>query len=102
MQSESEERIYVEHLTAEHRRLDQHIHQTLARLPDWEQRDSANWITELLAGLAAIRQELVRHFEEEEGGGCLEEAVAHCPGLAAEVSAIEAEHANLLGDLDEL
>src|SRR5262245_26988435 len=102
MQSESEERIYVEHLTAEHRRLDQLIHQTLGRLPEGEHSQSADWAAELLAGVWAIREELARHFTEEEAGGCLEEAVAHCPALSAEVSAVEAEHAKLLGDLKEL
>ena len=102
MKSESEEWIYVEHLTAEHRRLDQLIHQTLARLSDWEQNELSNWPAELLTGLVAIRDELARHFQEEEAGGCLEEAASLCSGLSNEVTAIEAEHAKLLSELDEL
>jgi iron-sulfur cluster repair protein YtfE (RIC family) len=102
MKSESEEWVYVEHLTAEHRRLDQLIHQTLARLPNWEQNESSDWPAELITGLAAIRDELARHFQEEEAGGCLEEAASLCPGLSSEVTAIEADHARLLTELDEL
>src|SRR6266850_3554698 len=96
------ERVYVDHLLAEHRRLDHLISRTVATLPSWDDTDAATWLPGMMAGLTAIREELAHHFQEEEAGGCLEEAVAHCPGLSSEVAQVEADHAKLLADLDEL
>src|SRR5689334_15788109 len=93
---------YVERLLAEHRRLEHLIHRTLAALPDWESSRDADWLPSVIDGLAAIRQEAANHFLEEEMGGCLEEAVAHCPRLSHELTRAEREQRELLSDLDEL
>jgi hypothetical protein len=50
----------------------------------------------------AIQTELAHHFRDEEQGGCLEEAVARCPPLSADVQKIEAQHDDLLARLSEL
>jgi hypothetical protein len=102
MNTDCGERVYVDHLLAEHRRLDRLVSQTLAALPNWESPGSSDWLPAMTAGLIAIRQELSQHFREEEQGGCLEEAVAHCPALSFDVSRVAAEHSQLLGHLDEL
>jgi hypothetical protein len=102
MNSRWDDRIYVDHLVAEHRRLDQLIRATLATLPSWEETNVEAWLPRMVEGLTAIRQEIAHHFLEEEQGGCLEEAVAYCPSLSDEVIHIEAEHPTLLADLDEL
>lgn len=49
-----------------------------------------------------VREELEHHFAQEEAGGCLEEAVSRCPSLSAEVRRIEAEHPQLLDNVDRL
>src|SRR5207237_1194293 len=87
---------YVEHLLAEHRRLEQLIHRTLAALPAWESADTSGWLPRMIEGLKAIRQEAANHFREEELGGCLEEAVAHCPSLSSEFTRAEKEQQELL------
>lgn len=102
MISGSGDYIYVEHLVTEHHRLEQLIHRTLAALPDWETPHTAHWLPPLIEGLEAIRREAAQHFHEEEMGGCLEEAVAHCPSLSRELTRAEKEHRELLADLDEL
>ncbi len=56
-------------------------------------------IIQLLGG---VRQELAHHFAQEEGGGCLEEAVSRCPSLSDEARRIEAEHPRLLEGIDRL
>jgi hypothetical protein len=94
--------VYVDHLLAEHRRLDQLIRRTLATFPTWEETDASQWLPRMRAGLVAIRVELARHFREEEDGGCLEEAVARNPQISAEVERIVAQHGDLLADLDGL
>jgi len=94
--------VFVEHLLAEHRRLDHLISRTMAALPSWGENGASQWLPRLVEGLNAIRQELAQHFHEEEDGGCLEEAVSRCPGLSSEVARVESEHSKLLADLDEL
>jgi iron-sulfur cluster repair protein YtfE (RIC family) len=54
------------------------------------------------AELVRLREELARHFLEEEAGGCLEEAACRCPSLSHEVSLLEAQHRELLQLLDGL
>ena len=94
--------IYVQHMLAEHQRLDQQIRWTLATFPSWEDVDLTVWTPRMTEGLKRIRRELEHHFREEEQGGCLEEAVAQCPALSADVQAIEAEHPQLLAEVDSL
>jgi hypothetical protein len=102
MKSECGESTFVEHLLAEHRRLDHMVCSTLSALPSWEEADSTSWPPRVIAGLSAIRAELAQHFAEEEAGGCLEEAVARCPALSTDVRRAQAEHQQLLEVLDEL
>ena len=93
---------YVGHMRAEHHRLEQLIHRTLAVLPNWEVRDSQEWLPRMTEGLVAIQMELSHHFRDEEQEGCLEEAVARCPQLSAEVQRIARHHDDLLQGLSEL
>jgi hypothetical protein len=94
--------VYVDHMLAEHRRLDQLVRRTMASIPGWEEADAAGWLPRMQAGLQEIRTELAHHFRKEEEGGCLEEAVARCPQLSVDVGHIEAEHRELLASLDDL
>jgi|SRR4051812_11643085 hypothetical protein len=102
MTSGAGEYAYVERLLAEHRRLEQLIHRTLGALPDWESPGDTDWLPSVIDGLTAIRQEAADHFREEEMGGCLEEAVAHCPRLSHDLTCAQREQRELLSDLDEL
>jgi hypothetical protein len=100
--NEAQRFAYVDHMQAEHRRLDSLLRRTLATLPAWEEADDAHWLPRMVTGLVAIRGELAHHFRNEEQGGRLEEAVARCPALSADVRLIEREHDDLLAHLDEL
>jgi len=102
MISGSGEYAYVERLLAEHRRLEQLIHRTLTAIPDRELLGDTDWLPLLIDGLEAIRREAAQHFHEEEMGGCLEEAVVHCPRLSHELTRAEHEQRDLLSELDEL
>ncbi len=93
---------YVDHMVSEHRRLDQLLRRTLATVPSWEELDAEDWLPRVRSGLVAIQTELAHHFRDEEQGGCLEEAVARCPQLSADVQKIEAQHDDLLARLSEL
>jgi len=81
----------------QHRRLNAE----LRRLHD-EVQAGGGHRREIVADLAALRRDMAAHFREEEDGGCLEEAVSRCPSLAHEVRMIEAEHRELLEQLDAI
>lgn len=95
-------RCYVDHLIAEHRRLHKLLRQMRAAIVRSVQIDSDPSFDELLQILARLRDELEQHFAQEAAGGCLEEAVSRCPRLAPEAQRIEAEHPQILTDLDRL
>lgn len=52
--------------------------------------------------LQALREQVGRHFAIEDEGGFLEEAIARCPGVAAAVTPLLAQHPELLSELDRL
>jgi hypothetical protein len=98
MREDAECRSYVNHLLAEHRRL-QHLLRQARKAIGEDPRKSH---VECAAALADLRNELRAHFAEEDSGGCLAEAASRCPGLSAEVGTIEAEHPRLLACLDAM
>jgi hypothetical protein len=87
---------YMKHMDQEHARLNQE----LRRLHDEVQCAAPR--ASILTDLEMLRRDLAAHFQEEEGEGCLEEAVSRCPSLAHEVRAIEGEHRELLGQVDAM
>lgn len=102
MRDYEECRPYVVHLQAEHRRLHQMIRQTRAAVIQTGGPDRDASVEDVLHVLRIMREELAKHFQEEEAGGCMDEAVSRCPRLSAEVERIEAEHPELLAQLDAL
>lgn len=96
-------RTYVMHMRQEHRRLDEsllRVEEQWARLITLA--DSVATLSQIVPILQALRAELAHHFEQEEAGGCLEEAVARSPHLSHEAARIEQEHGGLLKQVDHL
>lgn len=94
---------YARHLLGEHRRL----HQMLVRVEEsWPATESGRRDAVLIARLHSaareLRDELAKHFAEEEAGGVLEEAVSRNPELGPEESRLVQDHASLLADLDAM
>jgi hemerythrin len=56
----------------------------------------------IVRDLGRLREELARHFEMEEAGGCLEDAACRCPRLSGEIARLEREHPLMLRMLDRL
>ena len=102
MNSSDDRFVFVEHMLAEHRRLEQLIRRTLVAFPAGPLADNAQWREPVVEGLVSLRDELAHHFREEESGGCLEEAAARCPHLSTEVQEATANQARLLEPLNEL
>ncbi|NIP84581.1 MAG: hypothetical protein GTO03_03095 [Planctomycetales bacterium] len=96
---------YAHHLEAEHQRLDRLVRQMQDTCADilklaGGQREARR--TALMGGFSDLYDELNRHFAEEEGGACLEEAVSRRPALAPLVKALEGEHGQLLDQLQRI
>jgi hypothetical protein len=88
-------------MLAEHRRLDdllQKVRDSIVATGETGRLPMAD----VVPMLRSVREELERHFAEEEEGGCLDEAVSRLPKLAAEANRIETEHPDLLRQLDAL
>jgi iron-sulfur cluster repair protein YtfE (RIC family) len=88
---------YINHMRAQHRRLEQAIGAIEGRL-----RMEATMVPELVEQLETLAQEMSHHFQAEEEGGCLEEAVSRLPQLSAKVRQIEEEHPKLQSDVREI
>jgi len=93
---------YVNHLISEHRRLHTVLRQMRAAITQSLGSAEQPSFAEVTQILDRLRQELEHHFAQEEGGGCLDEAVSRCPRLAGEAKRIEAEHPMLLADVSRL
>jgi hypothetical protein len=93
---------YINHLLAEHRRLHSLLRMASSAINQSGAPDNDATPVDVATILRHAREELQHHFAEEEGGGCLEEAVARCPSLSAEAKRIEAEHPDLLCEIDRL
>jgi len=92
---------YVTRIGADHKRLRECL-QVIEQ--QWTQQPSSPVATmpEILHGLQMLRTDLAHHFEEEECGGCMEEAVSHQASLSPDVARLEQEHPKLLGEVDRL
>jgi hypothetical protein len=95
-------RPYIDHWLAEHRRLHGLMRKAHAAIVQAGGPDRDATAADVAAILRRLREELVHHFTEEEAGGCMDEAVSLCPHLADEVKRIEAEHGELLAQMDRL
>ena len=102
MRDDDQIRSYIDHLVAEHRRLHSTLRQVRSSLVYAVCPDETASFTEVTRILVGLRDELARHFAQEEEGGYLDEAVSHCPKLSAEAKRIEAEHPELLAEVDRL
>jgi hypothetical protein len=85
---------FAVHLRAEHRRLHRSVLEAV--------HESHGSVSVLADRLRQLRDELERHFREEDEGGCLEEAVSRCPAVADQAMWVAWEHPLLLGELDGL
>jgi hypothetical protein len=85
---------FVAHLKSEHRNLQRAIVEVV--------HESHGPAADLLEHLRQLRGQLARHFQDEDEGGCLEEAVARCPAVAEQAMWVTWEHPLLLEELDAL
>jgi iron-sulfur cluster repair protein YtfE (RIC family) len=102
MRDYEECRTYIDHLAAEHRRLHNMIRNARFAMIHSAGADHDATPADVNRVLTQMRDELAHHFREEEGGGCMDEAVSRCPRLSGDVRRIESEHPELLARLDAL
>ena len=89
------------HLLAEHRDLFQQLSCLRTSLAA-EEAPGCDRVAEIVRAIAALREHLADHFQQEEEGGFLEESVARMPRLGASAAEVLAQHPRLLADLDAL
>jgi len=93
----------LEHLQAEHHKLNCTLLAIQHRINDPSLSDVLQRSSSDVAdSLHALRAELLAHFAEEETDGCLGEAAARCPSTAGQLTAIAADHEELLRSINEL
>jgi hypothetical protein len=94
---------YLEHLQAEHHRLNcalLEIRHQFAKLHCSSRPEAA--LATIIERLEDLLRELRSHFAEEEAGGCLEEAVARCPSLGPQTKDLMGAHPQLARELEQL
>lgn len=91
--------VYTDYLRLEHKQIHEVVREIEKEIQD---NASVHGGLQLAPGLGQLRELLVRHFEQEEDGGCLEQAACCCPRLSNAVTQIAAEHQTLLRQLDGL
>jgi hypothetical protein len=102
MRTDDEARCYLNHLLAQHRRLHLMLRQMREAILESVQPDETPSFAEITRTLKKLREEMAKHFAEEEAGGCLNEAVTRCPALSSEAKRIEGEHPLILQRIDSL
>jgi hypothetical protein len=91
----------VEQVTADHRELHRRVKAICDQMANLRNPIIAPAeALELRIALRELREYVVCHFDREENGGCLEEAVVRMPHLAHEMTVVERQHAPLLKQLD--
>lgn len=91
--------VYSDYLHLEHRQIHEVVTGIEREIHGGLTNDRESKVTPDLEHLRAL---LMRHFEQEEDGGCLEQAACCCPRLSRAVSQIATEHRSLLAQLDGL
>lgn len=90
---------FLVHLRAEHERIHEDVCEIERALAA---RSDPVLPMKILDCLLNLRDELVRHFEEEERGGCIDEAASRCPRLSREARSVERQHPQILQRLNHL
>lgn len=93
----------IRHVQVEHQKLETLLVEVQAALVDWQHQWASRAAFETARGKTVqLAGEAYKHFDEEENEGCMEEAVCHCPSLAADVACVRKEHTELKQDLGKL
>jgi hypothetical protein len=67
--------------------------------PEITEEDSHSWAADLMDRLVKLHRKLFPHFREEDRSGVLEELAERFPRALRTVQTLQAEHAQLLGEL---
>jgi hypothetical protein len=102
MESNLECRSCAEHIFAEHRHLHRLMTQTHAVIVTFNGPDADATMADVVRVLRQVREELARHFANEEADRFLKNAASCSPELAVEARRIEDEHPRLLESADAL
>ena len=102
MRDLSECQTYVMHMRLEHRHINEAVHDVVSLFSTETAANSKELVEQLAQKLRVLRAELAKHFAEEDAGGCIEEAISHCPSVSQAATTLEGQHSLLLAHLDRL
>ena len=102
MQNDTECRSTAQHIIAEHRRLHRLMTRAHAAITEYNGPDQDATRADVVSVLQQVRQELARHFAQEEADGFLKKAASCSPELWKEARRIEDEHPQLLESANAL
>ena len=102
MRTYDECKTYVDYWVSEHRRLHRLLRQVRRAVVGSIEMDPDVWRQSLIQVLRDLRDTLQCHFADEEGSGCLDQAVSFRPALSADMKRLEEEHPRLLAQIDRL
>ena len=102
MRDPDECRPYVMHLHTAHHRIHTMVHDVQSMFAQASTQHLQQFGPQLAERLGGLRRGLAHHFTEEEQGGCIEEAICHCPSLSREADELEEQHGKLLDLLDNM
>ena len=93
--------VILGHLLSEHRELFQQL-SALRTMLACESPPDCERLREIVRAIATLRGHLADHFQQEESGGFIEEAVARMPRLGSAATEVLGQHGALLTDLDRI
>ncbi|MCE9606383.1 MAG: hemerythrin domain-containing protein [Planctomycetia bacterium] len=94
---------YYTQAVSEHRELHTAIERIHRILDETREVDASTArIAELTEFVSALRDRLARHFEQEENGGYLEEAIVRVPQIAPQAAILQRQHGEFLAAADEM
>lgn len=88
---------YFAQAQSEHRELHgaiERIHNVLEETPESDATSAR--VAEVTALIVSLRDRLARHFEQEENGGYLEEAIVRVPQIAPQAALLQRQHGEFL------
>ena len=95
-------RPFLELLRLEHKQVHEALHQVEQQLQQAAAGAPREALTAAVLSLTALQQQLESHYEQEEAGGCLEEAESRAPSVAPDVRHVKEEHVVLRRDMEQL
>lgn len=93
---------FLQQALSEHRELERLVGEVRCRLAAPVDQASELDYKDALAQIAKLRERLESHFEQEEAGGCFDEAVSRLPRIAPQAASLQKQHGQFVRTVNEI